>query len=158
MIHLFDIHRHAELIHSQDVGERIGLVGVEAVDGEADIDVLEPIRLWLPILVGSLPIDIVKVVNKVRRSYEIGAFDGEISLIKQHIDNLVNLGKIRAIVVKREIQTLQLKIIERAILSPLYYYASSSLKQIYNSSNRLYADKILLTFVKIAFADRFVSI
>ena len=72
------------------------MVGVEAVDGEADIDVFEPIRLWLPILVGSLPIAIVKVVNKIRRSYEIGAFDGEISLIKQHIDNLVNLDKIRA--------------------------------------------------------------
>ena len=72
------------------------MVGVKAVDSETDIDVLELIRLWLPILVGSLPIDIVKVVNKVRRSYEIGAFDGEISLIKQHIDNLVNLGKIRA--------------------------------------------------------------
>ena len=51
------------------------MVGVEAVDGEADIDVLELIRLWLPILIGSLPIAIVKVVNKVRRSYEIGAFD-----------------------------------------------------------------------------------
>ena len=72
------------------------MVGVKAVDSEADIDVLELICLWLPILVGSLPIAIVKVVNKVRRSYEIGAFDGEISLIKQHIDNLVNLGKIRA--------------------------------------------------------------
>ena len=72
------------------------MVGVEAVDGEADIDVLKLIRLWLPILIGSLPIAIVKVVNKVRRSYEIGAFDGEISLIEQHIDNLVNLGKIRA--------------------------------------------------------------
>ena len=32
---------------------------------EADVDVLEPIRLWLPILVGCLPIAIVKVVNKV---------------------------------------------------------------------------------------------
>ena len=72
------------------------MVGVKAVDSETDIDVLELIRLWLPILVGSLPIDIVKVVNKVRRSYEIGAFDGEISLTKQRIDNLVNLGKIRA--------------------------------------------------------------
>ena len=72
------------------------MVGVETVDGEADVDVLEPIRLWLPILVGSLPFALVKVVNKVRRSYEIGAFDGEISLIKQHIDNLVNFGKIRA--------------------------------------------------------------
>jgi hypothetical protein len=66
------------------------------MDGEADVDVLELIRLWLPILVGCLPIAIVKVVNKVRRSYEIGAFDGEISLIKQNIDNLVNLDKIRA--------------------------------------------------------------
>jgi hypothetical protein len=66
------------------------------MDGEADVDVLELIRLWLPILVGCLPIAIVKVVNKVRRSYEIGAFYGEISLIKQHIDNLVNLDKIRA--------------------------------------------------------------
>ena len=75
------------------------MVSVEAVDGEADIDVLELIRLWLPILVGSLPIAIVKVVNKVRRSYEIGAFDGEIPLVEQHIDNLVNLGKIGAIVV-----------------------------------------------------------
>ena len=72
------------------------MIGVEAMDGEADIDVLELIRLWLPILVGCLPIAIIKVVNKVRRSYEIGAFDGEISLIKQHIDNLVNLDKIRA--------------------------------------------------------------
>ena len=70
--------------------------GVKAVDSEADIDVLELICLWLPILVGSLPFAIVKGVNKVLRSYEIGAFDGEISLIKQHIDNLVNLGKIRA--------------------------------------------------------------
>ena len=72
------------------------MVGIEAVDSEADVDVLELIRLWLPILVGSLPFAIVKVVNKIRRSHEIGAFDGEISLIKQHIDNLVNLGKIRA--------------------------------------------------------------
>ena len=58
------------------------MVGVEAVDSKADVDVLELIRLWLPILVGSLPFAIVKVVNKVRRSYEIGAFDGEISLIE----------------------------------------------------------------------------
>ena len=57
------------------------MVGVKAVDSEADIDVLELIRLWLPILVGSLPIAIIKVVNKVRRSSEIGAYDGEISLI-----------------------------------------------------------------------------
>ena len=41
------------------------MVGIEAVDGEADIDVLELLCLWLPILVGSLPIAIVKVVNKV---------------------------------------------------------------------------------------------
>ena len=73
------------------------MVGIEAVDGEADVDVLELIRLWLPILVGCLPFAIVKVVNKVRCSYEIGAFDGEISLTKQHIDNLVNLGKIGAV-------------------------------------------------------------
>jgi hypothetical protein len=72
------------------------VVCVETVDSEADVDVFELIRLWLPILVGCLPIAIVKVVNKVRRSYEIGAFYGEISLIKQHIDNLVNLDKIRA--------------------------------------------------------------
>ena len=72
------------------------MTGVEAVYGKADIDVLELIRLWLPILVDGFPIAIVKVVNKVRSSYEIGAFDGEISLIEQHIDYLVNLGKIRA--------------------------------------------------------------
>ena len=41
------------------------MVGVEAVDSEADVDVLELIRLWLPILVGSLPFAIVKVVHKV---------------------------------------------------------------------------------------------
>ena len=73
------------------------MVGVEAVDGEADVDVLELICLWLSILVGSLPIAIVKVLNKARRrSHEIGTFDGEISLTKQYIDNLVNFGKIRA--------------------------------------------------------------
>ena len=42
------------------------MVGIEAVYGEADIDVLELIRLWLPILVGSLPIAIVKVVHEAR--------------------------------------------------------------------------------------------
>ena len=41
------------------------MVCVEAVDSEADVDIFELIRLWLPILVGSLPIAIIKVVNKV---------------------------------------------------------------------------------------------
>ena len=41
------------------------MVGVKAVDSEADIDVLELIRLWLPILVAGLPIAIVKVIHKV---------------------------------------------------------------------------------------------
>ena len=134
------------------------MVCVEAVDGEADIDVLEPIRLWLPILVGSLPIAIVKVVNKVRRSYEIGAFDGEISLIKQHIYNLVNLDKIRAEITigVRELSHKENRV--DCYKPTLMHYASSSLKQINSSSNRLYADKTLLTFAKIAFADRLVSI
>ena len=134
------------------------MVGVKAVDSETDIDVLELIRLWLPILVGSLPIDIVKVINKVRRSYEIGAFDGEISLTKQRIDNLVNLGKIRA---KITIGIRELSHKENRVdcyKPTLMHYASSSLKQINSSSNRLYADKTLLTFAKIAFADRLVSI
>ena len=93
---LLDSHRDIKIIHSQDIWDRVRMVGIEAVDSEADVDVLELIRLWLPILVGCLPFTIVKVVNKVRCSHEIGAFDGEIFLIKQHIDNLVNLGKIRA--------------------------------------------------------------
>ena len=41
------------------------MVSIKAVDSEADVDVFELIRLWLPILVGSLPFAIVKVVNKV---------------------------------------------------------------------------------------------
>ena len=65
LYNLFNRHRDFELIHTQDVGELIRLVGVETVDSEADIDVLELIGLWLPILVGCLPFTIVKVVNKV---------------------------------------------------------------------------------------------
>ena len=41
------------------------MIGVEAMDGEADVDIFELIRLWLSILVGSFPIAIIKVVNKV---------------------------------------------------------------------------------------------
>ena len=41
------------------------MVGIEAVDSEADVDVLELIRLGLPILVAGLPIAIVKIVHKV---------------------------------------------------------------------------------------------
>ena len=73
------------------------MVCVEAVDGEADVDVFEFLCLGLPILVGCLPIDIIKVVHEVRWSYEIGAFDGEKSQAKQHTYNLVNLGKIGAV-------------------------------------------------------------
>ena len=75
------------------------MVCVEAVDGEADIDVFEFLCLGLPGLITRLPIDIIKVVHKICRSYEISAFDGEKSLVEQHFDNLVNLGKIGAIVV-----------------------------------------------------------
>ena len=98
-----------------------------------------------------------KVVHKVLRSYEIDAFDGEISLIKQHIDNLVNLGKIRA-KITIGVRELSHKGNRVDCYKPtLMHYASSSLKQINSSSNRLYADKTLLTFAKIAFADRLVS-
>ena len=41
------------------------MVGIEAVDGKADIDVLELLCLGLPVLVARLSIAIVKVVNKV---------------------------------------------------------------------------------------------
>ena len=75
------------------------MVSVEAVDGEADIDVLELLCLGLPILVAGLPIAIVKIVHKVCWSYEISAFDGKKSQTKQHIYNLVNLGKIGAVIV-----------------------------------------------------------
>ena len=75
------------------------MVGIEAVDGEADIDVLELLCLGLPILVARLPIDIIKVVHKICWSYKISAFDGEKSQAEQHIYNLVNLGKIGAVIV-----------------------------------------------------------
>ena len=116
------------------------MVCVEAVDSEADGDVLELIRLGLPILVASLPIAIVKVINKVRRSYEIGAFDGETSLIEQHIDNLVNLGKIRGKITIGVRELLHKENRVDCYKPTLMHYASSSLKQINSSSNRLYAD------------------
>ena len=62
---LLDSQCDIEVIHSQDIWDRVRMVGIEAVDGKADVDVLELIRLWLPILVGCLPIAIAKVVNKV---------------------------------------------------------------------------------------------
>ena len=72
------------------------MVGVEAIDGKADIDIFELLHLWLPVLVTGLPFTIAKVIYEIRWSYEIGTFNGEVSLVEQHIDNLVNLGKIGA--------------------------------------------------------------
>ena len=70
------------------------MVGVEAVDSEADVDILELLSLRLPILVAGLPFAIAKVICEILCSYEISTFHGEVSLVEQHIDNLVDLGKI----------------------------------------------------------------
>ena len=63
------------------------MICIKIVDGEADVDVLELLCLGLPILVARLPIDIIKVVHEICWSYEISAFDGEISLVEQQLGN-----------------------------------------------------------------------
>ena len=75
---LLDSHRNLKVVHSQNVWNRVWVVCVEAVDGKADVDVFELIRLWLPILVSGLPFAIAKVIHKILGSYEIGAFHGEV--------------------------------------------------------------------------------
>ena len=72
------------------------MVGVETVDGEADVNVLELIRLWLPILVGRNVVQCAHLLAQIRAVIKIDKIGADKALLVQHIHHTHNLRKVRA--------------------------------------------------------------
>ena len=99
MVHLLDGPRHAEIIHTQDVGERIGLVSVETVERKAYIEILKRLGTRLPILVGCDVIQCAQLLVQARRVIKIDIIGMDKALLVQHIHHTHNLRKVRAVIV-----------------------------------------------------------
>ena len=99
MVHLLDRYHYAELIHTQNIGERIGLVGVEAVERKAYIEILKRLGTRLPILVGCDVIQCAQILVQARRVIKIDIVGMDKALLVQHIYHTHNLSKVRAVIV-----------------------------------------------------------
>ena len=91
---MLDINRHAELIHTQNIGERIGLVGVETVERKAYIEILKRLGTRLPILVGCDVIQCAQLLVQSRRVIKIDIIGMDKALLVQHIHHTHNLRKV----------------------------------------------------------------
>ena len=92
-------HRYAEFIHSQEIGERIGLVGVETVERKAYIKILKRLGTRLPILVGRNVVQCAHLLAQIRAVIKIDKIGADKALLVQYIHHTHDLRKIRAIIV-----------------------------------------------------------